>query len=210
MKSFMSNDLQRDLDSPVMNGDICLMLLTEVTPYSLVNGPGLRAVIHVQGCSLGCKGCFNPASHKAGTGMKVSVGEICTNIPDEVEGVTVSGGEPFQQPDGLLALVQALRKHGYSIIVFSGYTKEEIVQLPKGRIILEYIDVLIDGRYEADKPAAEGLRGSTNQVIHLLTDRYRIKDLLTRRTELTFQQDGTVSVTGFPSAKIQKFFRKDG
>lgn len=210
MKSFMSDEAPRGLDSPIMNGNICLMLHTEVTPYSLVNGPGLRAVIHVQGCSLGCKGCFNPASHQAGTGNKVSVGEICTSIPAEVEGVTISGGEPFQQPEGLLALVQALREQGYSILVFSGYTMEEIVQLPNGRGVLDCIDVLIDGRYEANKPAAEGIRGSVNQVIHILTDRYQLDDLLNRQTELTFRQDGTVSVTGFPNARLRRFFRQEG
>ncbi|MCU6793229.1 radical SAM protein [Paenibacillus sp. WQ 127069] len=186
------------------------MLHTGVTPYSLVNGPGLRAVIHMQGCSLGCKGCFNPASHEAGSGIKMSVGEICKSIPDEVEGVTLSGGEPFQQPDGLLALVWELRQQGYSIIVFSGYTKEEIAQLPKGRSIMQYIDVLIDGRYDVDKSAAEGLRGSANQVIHLLTDRYQARDLLDRLTELTFLQDGTVTVTGFPPSKLQKLIKHAG
>ncbi|WP_379139648.1 4Fe-4S single cluster domain-containing protein [Paenibacillus sp. sgz500992] len=190
----------------VQDTEIQLLLHTSVTPYSLVNGPGLRLVIHLQGCTLACIGCFNPASHQPGIGIKMSIDELCKSIPNDVEGITVSGGEPFQQQDGLLLLLKKLRQHGYSIIVFSGYTQEEISKLPKGNSIMEYIDVLIDGRYEADQSADIGLRGSNNQVIHLLTDRYRMEDLQVRRTELTFLQDGTATLTGFPSGALRKIF----
>ncbi|MDF2720709.1 MAG: nrdG [Paenibacillus sp.] len=198
MKSFMSEDGQ------AQEREMYLNLHTAVAPYSFVNGPGLRAVIHVQGCSLGCKGCFNPASHDQGSGIRISVGDICASIPEQAEGVTISGGEPFQQPEGLLALVRLLRSQDFSILVFSGYTIEEIARQPIGPDILASIDVLIDGRFEANNLASSGLRGSNNQVIHLLTDRYRADELLNRQTELTFLEDGTATMTGFPSAPLRR------
>src|SRR6266545_7596698 len=91
---------------------------------SRANGPGTRFAIWFQGCSLGCPGCFNPATHPAAAGQRVRVGELVDRVLAErhaIEGVTVSGGEPFEQPEALLALAQSLRPHGLSVLVFSGF-----------------------------------------------------------------------------------------
>ncbi|HEU5060754.1 MAG TPA: 4Fe-4S single cluster domain-containing protein [Kofleriaceae bacterium] len=165
-------------------------------PRSRANGPGTRAVVWVQGCSLGCPGCFNPATWPAAGGREMEIDEIAGAIRAAGgDGVTVSGGEPFEQPEGLLALVTALA--GTSIIVFSGFTRGEIERQPLGPAILERIDVLVDGRYVEKRRVARGLRGSANQVVHLLTPRHRRADIeSTPVGEVVIGPDGEVRVSG--------------
>ena len=92
---------------------------------SRANGPGRRAVLWTQGCSLGCAGCFNPQTHSF-SGEPVAVDklfECLAAMADHLEGITVSGGEPLQQPRALLALLKRVRAETpLSIIVFTGYT----------------------------------------------------------------------------------------
>jgi anaerobic ribonucleoside-triphosphate reductase activating protein len=164
--------------------------------HSRANGPGTRAVVWVQGCTLGCPGCFNPATHPDGGGGEMEVEAIARELRAlPVDGVTVSGGEPFEQPEALLALVTALA--GTSIIVFSGFTRGEIERQPLGPAILARIDVLVDGRYVERRRVARGLRGSANQVVHLLTGRHRMADIeSTPVGEVVIGPDGEVRVSG--------------
>lgn len=162
---------------------------------SRANGPGVRTVIWVQGCTLACPGCFNPATHPAG-GDQVEVEALAREVrAAAVDGVTISGGEPFEQPEALLALVTALA--GTSLIVFSGFTRGEIERQPLGPAILARIDVLIDGRYVERRRLARGLRGSANQVVHLLSARHRTEDIeSTPVGEVVIGPDGEVRVSG--------------
>jgi anaerobic ribonucleoside-triphosphate reductase activating protein len=163
--------------------------------HSRANGPGVRFVVWVQGCTLGCPGCFNPATHPSG-GEAMAVEEIARAVRESgADGVTVSGGEPFEQPEALLALVTALA--GTSIIVFSGFTRAEIERRPLGPEILGRIDVLVDGRYVEKRRLARGLRGSANQVVHLLTGRHQMADVeATPVGEVVIGPDGEVRVSG--------------
>src|SRR5512146_1753784 len=99
-------------------------------PASRANGPGLRAVIWVQGCTLNCPGCFNPQTHSTREGTLVDVNEVFQQIlalGTSIEGVTLSGGEPLQQVQPVLALLKRVRKEtSLSTLVFSGYTWQEI------------------------------------------------------------------------------------
>lgn len=169
-------------------------------PRSRANGPGWRAVLWLQGCSLGCPGCFNPETHSFGSSRRMTAKEILAEVgrAGEIEGLTISGGEPLQQPEGLLALVRAVRRDTtLSVLLFSGYAIEEIRGLPLGPSILASTDVLVDGRYESTRHLGRGLRGSANQRLHLLTDRYRLSDLeATPTTEVVVDPDGSIAVTG--------------
>ncbi len=167
-----------------------------IEPKSRANGPGTRTVIWVQGCTLGCSGCFNPATWPAAGGQEMEIEAIAGAVRAAgAEGVTVSGGEPFEQPDGLLALVTALA--GTSIIVFSGFTRGEIERQPLGPAILARIDVLVDGRYVEKRRVARGLRGSANQVVHLLSPRHRMADIeSTPVGEVVIGPDGEIRVSG--------------
>lgn len=168
--------------------------------YSHVNGPGVRSVIHFQGCKFNCPGCFNPETHSVNAGMELSVQDIIGMLPKDIDGVTISGGEPFLQQEDLLQLVQAMRELGYSIIIFTGYYLNEIVKLKYGKEVLKYVDAIIDGRFDQASVSSSGLHGSDNQSVHLLTDRYAQNDFESRDVELIFDFSGNIRVTGFPTS----------
>lgn len=168
---------------------------------SRANGPGLRAVVWLQGCTLGCRSCFNPESHDPAGGEPVAVADLVAEILSDaaaLEGVTVSGGEPFQQPAALLALLTGLRGGGrLSTLVFSGYDLAQLERQPLGRACLERIDVLVAGRYVPARHRGRGLLGSSNQRIHLLTDRYGPAELADLpEAELQIDTAGRISLTG--------------
>lgn len=175
-------------------------------PRSRANGPGVRAVVWVQGCSLGCPGCFNPDTHAPGA-EATPVRDVVRWITGQagIDGLTVSGGEPFEQPDGLLALVRAVRADtDLSILVFSGYTIDEIRDQALGPAILDHIDVLIDGRYRAGERVATAMRGSANQSIHCLTDRHTAAEIeATPEAELRIAADGSVTISGVAPVRIK-------
>ena len=169
-------------------------------PFSYANGPGARAVIWVQGCSLGCAGCFNPKTHPSG-GELTSVDDLflrITQLGDTIEGISVSGGEPLQQYYPILTLLQRVRQETQlSVLMFTGYTWEEIRQMPNSRTLLKNIDVLIAGRYDAAQRLTHNLRGSINQTIHFLTNRYSTADLQTiPSTEVIIAPGGEVMISG--------------
>jgi anaerobic ribonucleoside-triphosphate reductase activating protein len=115
-----------------------------------------------------------------------------------VEGLTVSGGEPMQQRHSLLPLLRRVRAEtDLSVLVFSGYTWDEIGRMRGAASLLATIDVLIAGRYDQCSHLARGLRGSANKTVHLLTPRYRMEDIDdVPRTEIVIEENGDVIVTG--------------
>lgn len=171
-------------------------------PESQANGPGRRAVIWTQGCSLGCPGCFNPETHDFAAGQPISIDQLIdrlVTLGDRIEGVTLSGGEPFQQPDALLALLRRLRRETtLSCLIFTGFALDELHRLPLGPACLEHVDVLIAGRYDrAQTQHAGPLLGSANQQAHLLSSRYTLADLAPVPTcEVIITPDGDVRFTG--------------
>lgn len=176
---------------------------------SRANGPGVRFALWVQGCSLGCPGCFNPDTHVDDARNARDVDDLIDEIlarGDAIEGITVSGGEPFEQPEGLLALVDGIRaRSNLSILVFSGYTIDEIRAMPLGGDILARLDVLIDGRYQASDRHARQLRGSNNQQIHRLTERYRRDDIeATPEAEIRIDAHGNVTISGVAPLRLPK------
>lgn len=180
------------------------MRIHSFTPSTFVNGPGNRAMIHFQGCTLACPGCFNTSTHSKDGGEEVSVSDLISRIPHSVDGVTISGGEPFLQQEGLLELVVELRNRFDSIVVFSGFYLHEIQKTRLGQKILDYIDVLIDGRFEIDRIAEDGLRGSSNQKIHLLTGRHTPEEFQGRNVEITVDLEGKLILTGFPTSDLRQ------
>jgi anaerobic ribonucleoside-triphosphate reductase activating protein len=184
---------------------------------SYANGPGARAVIWVQGCPLHCPGCFNPGTHNFTGGSWVEVEELAHNIltlGQQIQGVTISGGEPLAQSEALTELLVILRmKSDLSIILLTGYAWEELpTVLPKSLYdpstgmptLLHHVDVLIAGRYDQRQPLASGLRGSTNKTIHFLTNRYSSLDFESiPPAEIIFDRDGRIIQTGIVTANSQ-------
>lgn len=171
---------------------------------SRANGPGWRAVIWVQGCTLGCTGCFNPGSQDPQAGVLWNTAELAEallGLREQISGVSVSGGEPFQQPEALLDLLIRLDASGLSRLVFSGYTLDEIRRQPLGPSILGHLDVLVAGRYVAARHEGRGLIGSGNQRIHLLTQRHGLAEFArVPTTEIILHADGSVTRTGIAPA----------
>ena len=137
---------------------------------SIVDGPGLRYVVFVQGCPHRCEGCHNPETHEFEAGRLTDTDalfEECTENP-LTKGVTFSGGEPFCQAQALYELACRLKARGYHLMAYSGWTFEELLAKSEreeyvGRL-LNILDVLVDGRFELSKRSLTlNYRGSTNQ-----------------------------------------------
>lgn len=179
-----------------------LVNLHAMMARSRANGPGTRFALWFQGCSLACPGCFNPATHTAGPATHMAVDDLVERILNEgdaIEGVTISGGEPFEQPHALLELVRDLRKRAphLSILVFSGFTRQELQKEPAASAVLRHIDVLIDGRFVLRRKLGSGMRGSDNQAIHLMTTRYTLAEIeATPVAEVMIDADGNAHLSG--------------
>ncbi|WP_032122073.1 anaerobic ribonucleoside-triphosphate reductase activating protein [Clostridium amazonitimonense] len=139
---------------------------------SIVDGPGIRLVVFAQGCKHNCKGCHNPHTHSFQGGELVEVKNIIEELKGNplLDGITLSGGEPFEQAGAFRELAKKAKALGYNIITYTGYTYEYI--LNKGRKtedwlrFLEEIDILIDGKFEISKKnLLLQYRGSENQRI---------------------------------------------
>lgn len=168
-------------------------------PASRANGPGLRAVIWVQGCSLACPGCFNAHTHPARGGEVVALDDLferITALPG-LDGVTVSGGEPLQQRRPLLRLLTRLRGAGLPVILWTGYTWEEIQRMPDAGRLHTAVDVIIAGRYEQARRIAKTMQGSDNKTVHFLSGIYTMADFEAVPTgELIIAPDGTITRSG--------------
>ncbi len=168
-------------------------------PRSAANGPGLRYVIWVQGCGLGCKGCFNPETHLTGIERVIVSNSVeAVLATPEIDGVTLTGGEPLEQPDAVASFAKSLRKSSdLSIVVLTGYTRQEIMGNPKMLRAATACDVLVCGRYNQEQRVARGLRGSRNKQYWFLTDRYSEADFdRVPEAEFVIHLDGTVTATG--------------
>jgi anaerobic ribonucleoside-triphosphate reductase activating protein len=180
-----------------------------IEPRSRANGPGVRFVVWFQGCTLGCPGCFNPATHARSPSMPDTLDDVIAAMTAAAAagatGLSLSGGEPLQQADAARALLDAARRLGLSTLAFSGYTLDEIRALPGGPDVLARLDVLIDGRYLAGDRLATGLRGSANQRIHLLTNRHTLADVeATPVAEIRIGKDGSLVLTGVDPLKAKQ------
>lgn len=184
-------------------------------PRSRANGPGWRSVVWVQGCSLGCPGCFNPQTHgREEASERLEVGEVMERIlAAGTEGLTISGGEPLQQAEAVVTLLEEARAAGLSTLLFTGLTWEEVQRLPLAPRILRCVDVMMAGRYVAERRVAHGLLGSANQTVHLLSPRHTLEEIAaTPEAEAVILPDGRVVFSGilqassaFPLTRDQVF-----
>ncbi len=143
--------------------------LAGIVTDSIVDGPGLRTTLFAQGCPHHCPGCHNPETwaFAGGTVMDCdTIVEIVRSSPLS-RGVTFSGGEPFAQAAGFAEIAVALKKLGYEVASYSGYTFEALLQgTMDQRALLEKLDVLIDGPFRMEEKSLEiAFRGSRNQRI---------------------------------------------
>ncbi|MBI5486474.1 MAG: radical SAM protein [Deltaproteobacteria bacterium] len=147
---------------------------------SYANGPGCRAVVWVQGCSIRCAGCCNPGAQDRTGGRVIAVAEVLAWVRSitSIEGVTLSGGEPLDQPEAVAALLRRVRRTtDFSVILFTGFDWTRVAGTPALMDVARLADVVVAGPYRRRQHLGYALLGSANQTIHLLTDRYKLPDL---------------------------------
>lgn len=143
----------------------------QIRKYDIANGPGIRTSIFVTGCSLNCKNCFNKEYQNSNFGEKwtdqTTKKVIDYLSKDEVAGLTILGGEPFESAKDLISIIDDIKKQiDKSIWIYSGYTFENLIENPTCKNLLKEVDVLVDGPFkEAKKDLKLKFRGYSNQRI---------------------------------------------
>ena len=174
---------------------------------SNANGPGKRTVIWVQGCNIGCSGCYNPNTWSFEENLLIKEEKLLEIVANnkkvyQIEGITVSGGEPILQAKQLLPFLEKIQKINLSVVLFSGFYINQIRKSKYSRI-LDFIDIIIDVHYQEEKRIFDRkLVSSSNKELIFLTKRYSPKDLSDDIIEINI--DEKITITGFPSNDFLK------
>lgn len=181
-----------------------VLYIHHICERSLTNGPGARAVIWTQGCSIGCSGCFNPSTHLFDSqGVHYQTERLGLYLAQlNVAGLTITGGEPLDQPIALLKLLCAFKaRNNGTILLFTGYNLEEILASEEKRKVLLACDAALAGRFLKDKKHWEAKR------LLLMTGRIKPEQIAAAKAiELAINGD-TVTITGYPNLPKGLFYR---
>lgn len=139
------------------------MRIYQIIKGTSADGPGLRNSIYVSGCAHACPGCHNPQTWSFSSGAEMTIQEILDEVLDDYADITISGGDPVYQAGQVEDLCRELKRYNKNIWLYTGFTYEEVRQ--KCPSLLLYIDVLVDGLYDANKRDLTRFCGSTNQRI---------------------------------------------
>jgi anaerobic ribonucleoside-triphosphate reductase activating protein len=183
--------------------------IAQIVADTEAEGPGRRFAVWVQGCPLRCAGCCNPEMLRFGGGTPTAVVDLAARVraTPGIEGVSLLGGEPFAHAEGCAAFADEVRRAGLGVMVYSGFTREEIeARIADGDVaaaeLLRATDLLVDGRYERAQPETRRRWiGSSNQRMHFLSSRYDPTDPVFVRpntVELRLK-DGELVVNGWPA-----------
>lgn len=194
-----------------------MLRINRIIEKTDAEGPGTRFCIWVQGCHNHCEGCFATETWDAEKGVRIPKEDILSRIlahQSEIDGVTLLGGEPFEQAEALAWLAARVREAGLSVLCFTGRTHEWLLEQPDEAIhrLLAETDVLIDGAYRRDmQDFSRPLVGSKNQRFLFLSQRYSMQDIakLKNRFELRVGRDGSVLVNGMGDIEKLKAFIRD-
>ena len=192
--------------------------IAAVVPCTQAEGPGHRFAVWVQGCPLRCADCCNPEMLFFDGGTLTSVGDLLGQIFDaqsahNIEGITLIGGEPFAHAEPLARVAEAVKQAGLSVMVFSGFTVEELhaKRDPPTNRLLATTDLLVDGPYDRNRPdTTRRWIGSTNQRVHFLSDRYSPDDAFWNQSDtLEIRLEGTdVLINGFPAGQAASLWKR--
>ena len=154
-----------------------LLRIAGIEDESIVDGPGIRMCVFVQGCTHNCPGCHNPQTHALDGGTVMSAEEIWQLFAQDplLSGITFSGGEPFLQPEGLVWLAKKVHEAGKTVFAYSGFTYEQLLaramEDSHTEELLGQVDWLVDGPYvEALRNLELEFRGSSNPRLLEKTD----------------------------------------
>lgn len=187
------------------------MRVARIHPRTTAEGPGVRFAVWVQGCTIRCDGCFNPHLWAGTGGSPISPPHLAqAAISSGVDGVTLLGGEPFEQAAALGRFASLVHAAGLSVMTFTGYLFDDLqaraAHDASVRELLDATDLLLDGPYVADQPDfARPWVGSSNQRFHFLSERYEHlqSDLAKQgdRVEVRVDSDGRVSLNGWATVE---------
>ena len=190
-----------------------ILKISHTEAHTDLLGPGDRFVVWVHGCCFDCEGCL-ARNTRFGACQETSVSGMAQEIIESgCEGLTLSGGEPFLQAEALAELVREVQtRRDVGVIVYSGFTLEELRERSDALALLRKTDILIDGRYVKQLDDGRAYIGSSNQRLHYLTDRYKAEgekyySAQKRRAEIRFTAD-TVTLIGVPSANVLAVWRE--
>ena len=139
-------------------------LASSLQPDSVVDGPGIRCVVWAQGCSHNCIGCHNPQTHNFDSGNIVDISKICNGIQRIGQDITLSGGDPFFQPEEFAIIAKYAKSISLNVWAYTGFTFEVLIKNKHCSKLLSNLDVLVDGKFDINKKSSEcKFRGSTNQ-----------------------------------------------
>lgn len=143
--------------------------ILDIVEGTIVDGPGLRTSIYLAGCPHHCPGCHNPQSWNPEGGTVLTVDAIVARVLESGFNVTLSGGDPLMQIEGVIELARRLRSEGLNVWCYTGYTIEQIRESPRLLPILSAVDTIVDGPFiEELRDISLQFRGSSNQrIIHL-------------------------------------------
>lgn len=134
---------------------------------SIVDGPGFRLTVFTQGCIHNCPGCHNPKTHDFAGGYEIETDAVILQAEENIllDGVTLSGGEPFCQSKACAEIARGAKRIGLNVWCYTGYTYEELISGKEEWLeLLKEVDVLVDGRFEIEKKTLNcKFRGSSNQ-----------------------------------------------
>ncbi|MEG1312490.1 MAG: anaerobic ribonucleoside-triphosphate reductase activating protein [Romboutsia sp.] len=153
---------------------------------SIVDGPGLRMVIWTQGCIHNCKDCHNPQTHDLYGGYEIDTKEIISKIKSLrlQKGITLSGGEPFLQPEALEKIAKEAKENGLDVWAYTGFTFEQLLDKQndtyfKNLNLLKQVDILVDGKFILNrKDISLRFRGSSNQRIINVQNSLKYKQII--------------------------------
>lgn len=178
-----------------------------IAPCSEALGPHKRFIVWVQGCNKRCKGCIAPDSWALDGGEFMDVEVLADQIimQEDIEGITISGGEPFLQQQALCSLISMVREQkNIGVIIYTGMNYSDI----KDTDLAKMSDIIVDGEYREELNDDKSLRGSSNQNVVCLTERY--KDIIAerygvdgRKIELLFSS-GKLQMIGIPNKEFGK------
>lgn len=142
--------------------------LAGLEPESIVDGPGYRFTVFVQGCPHNCPGCHNPQTHDFSGGHLADTDDVIAQLGKNplVRGLTLSGGEPMMQPEPLYLIAKAAKERGMNVWCYTGFTLEELLRENRAdrMRLLSAVDVLVDGPFRSHERSLDLLyRGSKNQ-----------------------------------------------
>ena len=190
-----------------------ILNLSHTESHTNLLGPGDRFAIWVHGCCFHCEGCL-AVNTRFGKYKEINVSDLAHEINNSgCDGITISGGEPFLQAEALAALVKQVKnERDIGVIIYSGFTIEELRDKKECAELLGLTDILIDGRYIKELDDGRPYIGSSNQKLHYLTDRYKeiSKDYYAaprRRAEIKFNAD-SVTLIGVPSANVLQIWQE--